>query len=68
MRATTTGWEIVCPDPIGSAVFSQAASARPLGTNRSRGTDAIAAKTRSSRICGRSWSTSRSAVAVACAM
>ena len=34
MRATTSGWEIVCPEPIGSATLSHASSRRRAGTKR----------------------------------
>src|SRR5437660_896594 len=42
------GCEIVCPPAIGSAASSYARSRRPSGTKSSRGTRAIAARTRSS--------------------
>ena len=50
MRATTSGWEIVWPAPIGSGTLSQASAASALGTNRSRGTSRIASSTRSSEM------------------
>ena len=37
MRATTSGWEIVCSAPIGSGTFCQASRRSAAGTNRSRG-------------------------------
>ena len=46
IRATTTGCEIVCPPPIGSATFSYARARNSSGTKRSRGIDATAASTR----------------------
>src|SRR5439155_688444 len=46
--ATMYGWEIVCPPPIGSAASSYARSRSESGTNSSRGTRSIAARTRSS--------------------
>src|SRR5512132_1026286 len=61
MRATTSGWEIVCPEPIGRATLSHASSRRCSGTKRSRGTALIAASTRWSPTYGRSSSTRRSA-------
>ena len=59
MRATTSGWEIVWPAPIGSATLSHASAASCGGTNRSRGTVRIASSTRSSETYGRSCSISR---------
>jgi peptidoglycan/xylan/chitin deacetylase (PgdA/CDA1 family) len=38
MRATTSGWEIVWPAPIGSGALSHASPASSGGTKRSRGT------------------------------
>ena len=38
MRATTSGWEIVWPAPIGSGTLSHASAASASGTNSSRGT------------------------------
>ena len=46
--ATTSGWEIVWPQAIGSATFSYARDRSLSGTNRSRGIAAIAPSTRSS--------------------
>ena len=53
MRATTSGWEIVWPAPIGSGTLSHAPRAARRGRTlaRHRG---IAASTRSSATCGRS--------------
>src|SRR5829696_1816148 len=48
IRATTSGWEIVCPEPMGSATLSHASPWRSAGTKRSRGTSEIAASTRGS--------------------
>src|SRR5579883_1641586 len=48
MAATTNGWLIVCPNEIGSAVFSQARSAKGPATKRSRSTAPTAASTFSS--------------------
>src|SRR5260370_1227637 len=50
MSATINGWEIVWPLPIGSGASSYASAARWGGRNHSRGTHAIAASTRRSRI------------------
>src|SRR4051794_2209823 len=56
MRATMYGWEIVWSAPIGSAASSYAWRRNSSGTKSSRGTRAIAAKTRSSSIPrARSW-------------
>ena len=63
MCATTSGWEIVCPPPIGSASLAHAARRRRSGTKTSRGTAAIASSTRSSATCGRSSAISLSRVA-----
>ena len=60
MRATTSGWEIVWPEPIGSATFSHASSRRRAGTKRSRGTSRMAASTRASSTWGRSSRSRRS--------
>src|SRR4051812_22900937 len=54
MCATTSGWEIVWPSPIGSALSSQARWRSSSGTNASRGTEATASSTRSSGIRRRS--------------
>ena len=48
IAATTSGWLMVWPKAIGSAVFSQARSAKGADTKRSRSTAAIAASTFSS--------------------
>src|SRR5215212_9868363 len=61
MRATTSGWEIVCPQPIGSGMLSQASARRSGGTNASRGTLRTALSTRSSDTAPRSSATSASA-------
>ena len=61
MRATTSGWEIVWPQPIGSGALSQASSRSSSGTKRSRGTAATASRTRSSATARRSSFTSPSA-------
>jgi hypothetical protein len=45
MRPTMSGWLMVWPPPIGSAVFSQARSLKKSGTKASRGTRSIAAST-----------------------
>src|SRR5437773_196517 len=50
MNATMYGCEIVWPAPIGSAASSYARKRNCSGTNRSRGTRAIAWSTRSSRM------------------
>ena len=50
MAATTSGWLIVWPKAMGSAVFSQARSAKVGDTKRSRLTAAIAARTFSSEM------------------
>ena len=59
MRATTSGWEIVCPEPIGSATLSHASSCRRAGTKTSRGTSRIAASTRGLSTCVRSTASRR---------
>ena len=59
MRATTSGWEIVWPQPIGSGSLSHASSRRRSGTKRSRGTAAIAARTRWSATAARSSASRR---------
>src|SRR5215217_1820674 len=61
MRATTSGWEIVCPQPIGSGTFSHASARWSGGTNASRGTLRTARSTRSSSTAARSSSSSASA-------
>ena len=48
MAATTSGWLIVWPKAMGSAVFSQARSAKAGVTKRSRSTLPMAARTFSS--------------------
>src|SRR4051812_41612935 len=48
MRATMYGWEMVCPDPIGSAASAYARCRSSGGTKSSRGTRSIACRTRSS--------------------
>src|SRR6266508_4246631 len=48
MAATTSGWLMVWPKAMGSAVFSQARSAKAGVTKRSRSTLAMAARTFSS--------------------
>src|SRR5579872_5153348 len=48
MAATTSGWLMVWPKAIGSAVLSQARSAKGPATKRSRSTAATAASTFSS--------------------
>src|SRR5215470_3133011 len=50
MAATTIGWLMVWPKAIGSAVFSQARSAKVGETKRSRSTTAMADRTRSSEM------------------
>ena len=50
MAATTSGWLIVWPKLIGSAVFSQARSAKGGATKRSRSTAPIALRTFSSEM------------------
>ena len=50
MAATTSGWLIVWPKAMGSAVFSQARSAKVCVTKRSRSTEAMAASTFSSEM------------------
>ena len=52
--ATTSGCEIVCPQAIGNATFAYARRRSESGTKRSRGIDAMAARTRSSATAGRS--------------
>src|SRR4051794_25965874 len=56
MSATMYGWEIVCPQPIGSAASVYASSCSSFGTKSSRGIRAIAASTASSPMPRpRSW-------------
>src|SRR5689334_9410226 len=63
MRPTTSGWEIVWSEPIGSGMFSHASSRMAGGTNASRGTARRASSTRSSWMCRASVRIRRSAVA-----
>src|SRR5690242_18364637 len=50
MSATINGWETVCPLPMGSGASSYASRARCGARNHSRGSHAIAASTRGSRM------------------
>src|SRR4051794_5976403 len=61
MRATTSGCEIVWPQPIGSGMLSHASETSSGGTNASRGTLRTALSTRSSVTPARSSATRRSA-------